>query len=103
MAWRGQGVRVAPDSERRLGGSRPGARRVRLGPFGRDDKRAPLVSGWRERARTDSEEEGRWAVGRKLAWGGVLPRGLFFNPIRFPFCFLLLFLLNKPKMVLNNF
>jgi hypothetical protein len=51
---------------------------------------APASAAGERGARTDSEEEGRWAVGRKLAWAGVLPRSLSsssFFPIRFLFCF----------------
>jgi hypothetical protein len=33
-------------------------------------------------------EKGEWVVGRKLAWAGVLPRGLFSY---FPFSFSFLF------------
>jgi hypothetical protein len=46
-----------------------------------------------EKEENGSGEKGEQAVGRKLAWAGVLPRGLF-NYFPFSFSFLFCFALN---------
>jgi hypothetical protein len=53
----------------------------------------PPVSGRTLKIDTGSGREGKRAMGQKLAWAGVLPRGLF-NFFPFSFSFLFCFALN---------
>jgi hypothetical protein len=60
---------------------------------GRDDKRGPGVGDCGGKEEKGSGEKGERAMGRKLAWAGVLPCGLF-NYFPFSFSFLFYFSLN---------
>jgi hypothetical protein len=62
----------------------------------------PPISGRRLRIGTSSGREGERAMGQKLAWARVLPRGIF-NFFPFSFSFLFCFLLIFGLKLANNF
>jgi hypothetical protein len=73
-----EGARLIQNLGEGTSGDLLGARRVCPNLSGRDDRWDLLVSGWWLESSYRFRKEGRQAVGRKLAWAGVLPRGLFF-------------------------